>query len=158
MIEYMNDKPGSEEPPTREDIKAATKMAHVAMEQSVLACINSGAGPRSLIATVAMWETVIRVLDYARDRLSAEPEPETNAAFLARHGVGEWEVTRWGSGKHFREWQPSWYAITPNGYVYPQKPEARIINLGSRGDTTTPEGRDALDAILVEHIKAGGAQ
>ena len=85
----------------------------------------------------------------------AEPAPESDAAFLARQGVGEWEPLRLDDGTRCRLWSPAWCAIASEGYIYPKAQAADRLG-HPPGDTTTPEGRAALDANLVEHLRAEG--
>jgi len=85
----------------------------------------------------------------------AEPAPESDTAFLARHGVGEWVASDLDSGEHSRDWRSAWFAITPNGFVFPQEGDSESVT-STPGDTTTPEGRAECDARLVAHLRAEG--
>jgi len=155
--------------PTREDIEAARAMLNTAVMS----------GRRETVADILASAELVtrynRVLDYALDCLTAEqesedvpqieppedakpaePAPESDAAFLARHGVGEWVASDLDSGEHSRDWRSAWWAISTDGFLYLADASTCRLNPITPGDTTTPEGRAECDARLVAHLRAEG--
>lgn len=89
------------------------------------------------------------------DAKPAEPAPESDADFLARHGVGEWKDSMYDDASMQRKWDLGWLAVAPNGSMFPRDSTGPSFE-AMGGDTTTPEGRAALDARLVAHLRAEG--